>query len=168
MVDHESFIQYAVSNDKAPMGDLQISDDRYECTCSECRANRELKDMMKFNYDDVKPDAAFEDDQYIICPPRFLGYSMREKKWVQMPVTRVETIKNKIMMNAFEKLIMDKDPKELIKNLVDNHEKRKVSDNGGKVGPDDWFEGKGGGLVILLHGEYTFYLAPAHDLRSYW
>ncbi|KAL4733400.1 P-loop containing nucleoside triphosphate hydrolase protein [Aspergillus similis] len=152
MVDHKSFIQYAAFNDIAPMGDLEISDDRYECTCSECRANRELKNMMKFNYDDVKPDAAFEDDQYIICPPRFLGYSMREKKWVQMPVNRVEKIKNKIKMNAFEKLIMDKDPKELIKNLVANHEKRKVSDNGTKVRPDDWFEGKGGGLVILLHG----------------
>ncbi|KAL5045853.1 hypothetical protein BDW71DRAFT_182934 [Aspergillus fruticulosus] len=152
IVDHKSFIQYAAPNDIAPMGDLEISDNRYECTCSECRANRELKGMMKFNYDNVKPDAKFEDDQYIICPARFLGYSMREKKWIQMPVNRVEKIRNKIKMNAFEKLIMDKDPKELIKNLVANHEKRKVSDSGGKVGPDDWLEGKGGGLVILLHG----------------
>ncbi|PYI10656.1 P-loop containing nucleoside triphosphate hydrolase protein [Aspergillus sclerotiicarbonarius CBS 121057] len=152
IVDHRSFIQYAAADDIAPMGDLEITDNVYECTCSECRKSRELKNMMKFNYDDVAAADDFDEDQFIICPARFLGYSMKSKKWVQMPVDCVHEIKQKIRMDAFDKLIMEETSKKLIKSLVANHEKKKKAEDGGKGGNDDWFEGKGGGLVILLHG----------------
>ncbi|OOF90581.1 hypothetical protein ASPCADRAFT_510750 [Aspergillus carbonarius ITEM 5010] len=152
IVDHRSFIQYAAADDIAPMGDLEITDNAYECTCSECRKSRELKNMMKFNYDDVQATDDFDEDQFIICPARFLGYSMKSKRWVQMPVDCVHEIKQKIRMDAFDKLIMEETSKKLIKSLVANHEKKKKAEDGGKVGNDDWFEGKGGGLVILLHG----------------
>jgi hypothetical protein len=135
------------------MGVFEISDDRYECTCSECRKSRALKNAMKFNYDDVKATDEFEDDQYIICPARFLGYIMSSKSWAQMSVDSVHEIKQKIKMDAFEKLIMDQDAKKLIKSLVGNHEKKKpMADDEENTSRDDWFEGKGSGLVILLHG----------------
>ena len=111
--------------------------------------------MMKFNYDAVKPDEDFEDDQFIICPARFLGYIMSSKAWAQMPVDCVHKIKQKVKVDAFENLIMEPDAKKLIKGLVGNHEKKKISaydeDNAGR---EDWIEGKGRGLVILLHGEF--------------
>jgi redox-regulated HSP33 family molecular chaperone len=139
------------------MGAFEMSPDMYECTCSDCRKSRALKNMMKFNYDNIKADSDFEDDQYIICPARFLGYVMSSKSWAQMPVDSVNEIKQKIKVDAFEKLIMDEDAKQLIRGLVANHEKKKISvDSGENASRDDWLEGKGRGLVILLHGRYSY------------
>ncbi|KAL3440015.1 P-loop containing nucleoside triphosphate hydrolase protein [Aspergillus insuetus] len=135
------------------MGALEISDDWCECICSECRKSDKLKALMKSHFDNVGPTNEFDDDQYVICPPRFLGYGMqRKKKWIQMPANGVQEYKDKIKTNAFEKLILEQNQKELIKSLVANHEKKKLRRDGKRAGADDWIEGKGGGLVILLHG----------------
>jgi hypothetical protein len=64
----------------------------------------------------------------------------------------VQEYKDKIKTNAFEKLILEQNQKELIKSLVANHEKKKLRKDGKRAGADDRIEGKGGGLVILLHG----------------
>ncbi|KAI9711042.1 MAG: hypothetical protein M1820_002480 [Bogoriella megaspora] len=152
IVDHKSYIQ--CSEDRcARMGAFALSDDVDECTCSICMKSRALKNMMKFGYDNVKGNKEFEDDQYIICPARFLGYIMGSKAWAQMPVDCVTQIKQKVKLDAFENLIMDKNAKILIKGLVGNHEKKKLASGDGKTkGREDWIEGKGKGLVILLHG----------------
>ncbi|KAF2107678.1 aaa family ATPase [Lophiotrema nucula] len=108
---------------------------------------------MKFNYDGIKPNQDFENDQYIICPARLLGYVMSTKAWAQMPVACIHEIKQKIKVDAFSNLILDPQAKNLIKSLVGNHEKKKqASDSGELAGREDWIEGKGRGLVILLHG----------------
>jgi hypothetical protein len=80
-MDHMSFKENTVGdNVSAPMGALGISDDWWECTCSECRKSDELKVLMKSHYDNVGPNDEFDDDQDVICPPRFFGYSMQRKK----------------------------------------------------------------------------------------
>lgn len=152
IVDHKSFLQCGDAGCGA-MGVFELSDDRYECTCSDCMKSRSLKNMMKFDYDGVKSNQEFEDDQYIICPARFLGYVMGTKAWAQMPVVNVHEIKQKIKVDAFANLILEKQAKNLIKSLVGNHEKKKASAEGEDgVVREDWIEGKGRGLVILLHG----------------
>ncbi|KAF1995976.1 P-loop containing nucleoside triphosphate hydrolase protein [Amniculicola lignicola CBS 123094] len=152
IVDHRSFLD---SSEVAcgAMGQFEISDDRYECTCSECMKSRSLKNMMKFGYDNRKASEPFEDDQYIICPARFLGYIMGTKAWAQMPVKYVHEIKKKVKVDAFDNLILDRQAKALIRSLVGNHEKKKSHGDGENGGfREDWIEGKGRGLVILLHG----------------
>jgi hypothetical protein len=139
------------------MGTFEISSDKYECTCSDCRMSEALNNVMKFSYDNVEAADNFEDDQYIICPARFLGYVMGSKSWAQMLVDSVHEIKQKIKMDAFEKLIMEKDAKKLIQSLVANHKKKILVDDGENASRDDWFEGKGRGLVVLLHGRYSRY-----------
>jgi hypothetical protein len=152
IVDHMSFLQCGDAGGGA-MGVFELSDDRYECTCSECMKSRSLKNMMKFDYDGVKSSQEFEDDQYVICPARFLGYVMDTKAWAQMPVANVHEIKQKIKVDAFANLILEKQAKNLIKSLIGNHEKKKSSAEGGDgVVREDWIDGKGRGLVILLHG----------------
>lgn len=152
IVDHLSFIQCGDVGGGA-MGAFELSDDSWECTCSDCMKSRSLKSMMKFHYDGVKPGDDFEEDQLVICPARFLGYVMGTKAWAQMPVNSVQEIKQKIKVDAFSNLILEQNAKTLIKSLVGNHEKKKQSTDGGKgVLREDWIEGKGRGLVILLHG----------------
>jgi len=152
-VDHKSYLEIAPGGNRS-MGGFAISDDTYECRCSVCMKSKELKSLLKLDYDDVKGDKPFwEDDQYIICPARFLGYVLSSKSWAQMPVTCVEEIKHKIRQSAFDNLILENDAKTLVKCLVANHEKKKSSGDGDESGnKEDWIEGKGRGLVILLHG----------------
>jgi hypothetical protein len=148
-----SFIENTVSNDvPPPMGAMEVSDDWLECACSECRKSDELKALMKNHYDNAGPNDVFDDDQYVLCPPRFLGHSMQRKRWIQIPVNEVQEFEKRIRTNEFGKLILEHNQKQLIKSLVANHEKKKILENCERAGADDWIEGKGGGLVILLHG----------------
>lgn len=154
-MDHKSFLQYCQTDYSAicPMGDLQVISDAAECSCSECMQNVLLKRRMRVDYDHINKSQKFEDDQYIICPPRFLGYVMHEKLWAQLMVDYTNIIKEKVKEDAFEKLIMDPNIKNLIKGLVGNHEKKKKKDEFGNDSVlEDIVEGKGKGLVILLHG----------------
>jgi hypothetical protein len=121
-----------------------------------------LGDRLKSYYDDIGPDdsgewPAFEDIQLIICPPRVQGYALDKKSWVQMLVDKVEVIKEKKDETAFSQLRLPDDPdgkmKTLIHSLVQYHASASMDKRTGVPGQlKDLVEGKGQGLVILLHG----------------
>lgn len=114
--------------------------------------------MLKFNFDKQAPDAEFEPLQYMMCPPRVLGYVIERKMWAQLRVNDVQPVKNENAGDTFDKkLQLEEDTKELIKNLVATHEQGKEMKNGKRTkGIQDVVQGKGDGLVILLHGEPKF------------
>lgn len=114
--------------------------------------------MLKFNFDKQAPDAEFEPFQYMMCPPRVLGYVIERKMWAQLRVDDVQPVKNENAGDTFDKkLQLEEDTKELIKNLVATHEQGKEMKNGKRTkGIQDVVQGKGDGLVILLHGEHKF------------
>ncbi|KAA6410582.1 MAG: hypothetical protein FRX48_06004 [Lasallia pustulata] len=153
MIDFLSYFQYA---DKvARLGDLKpTSDDDDECGCPTCRGNKELSDLLKFNFDEQKKEDDFEDLQYMICPPRVLGYVIERKMWAQLQVDEVKDVKNENASDTFDnKLQLEDDTKDIIKNLVTSHEQGKEEKNGKRTkGIQDFVQGKGDGLVILLHG----------------
>ena len=94
----------------------------------------------------------------MICQPRLRAYALAKKTWVQLDVNSVQTVQEGKVENALDHLCLADDEdthstKRMIRSLVLAHtlrgeEKRRET-------PDqlqDFVEGKGRGLVILLHG----------------
>ena len=130
------------------MGDIKFVEDEGTCQCTLCAANMALRASQKPHYGHAKNTDSFEDTQYLICPPRVLGYHLNGKRWVELDVNLVSEIENLTDASSFRRLELNPVQKELIKKLVKNHA------SGTEKLPfmRDLMKGKGNGLVILLHG----------------
>lgn len=99
----------------------------------------------------------WEDEQYLICPPRVLGYILRDKQWAQLQVTLLSPVPQDDKTNAWNSRLQlaDKDTKALLFNLVRSHASTNFmnNDEGKALEVDDIVPGKGKGLVILLYGK---------------
>lgn len=155
MVDFNSYLQHCPSFKLfPPIGDLEfIEDDDGTCKCNMCMANERLRENQKLHYDHAKGHDSWEDVQYLICPPRVLGYHLKSKRWVELDVELVTPIKNLMDSSSFKSLELPKTKKTLIEQLVRCHASGK---NNKDRSMTDLMQGKGNGLVILLHGRYTF------------
>lgn len=160
MVDFESYLRHG-PNEPIPMGELIIKDedDDDECRCPKCRDDGGPKDNQRYDWDGVDEKACFQDDQYLICPPRVLGYHLMEKKWVELLVDNLQDIDNHRDTSAFDKLQLAPKQKKLIRELVQSHTNDKThSAQSPRRQMEDLTKGKGEGLVILLHGEFSLSL----------
>ncbi|MCJ1290409.1 hypothetical protein MMC34_001947 [Xylographa carneopallida] len=149
MVDFGSYVQHGPPYDYNPhMGDIKFVEDEGTCQCTLCAANMALRASQKPHYGHAKNTDSFEDTQYLICPPRVLGYHLNGKRWVELDVNLVSEIENLTDASSFRRLELNPVQKELIKKLVKNHA------SGTEKLPfmRDLMKGKGNGLVILLHG----------------
>jgi len=155
MVDFSSYLQHCPSSAEfPPIGDLKfIEDDNGTCSCGTCMANDRLRDNQKLHYDRAKGNSIWEDTQYLICPPRVLGYHLKSKRWVELNVELVRSIQNLRHLAPFQKLQLPRQKKELILQLVECHASGKDGKNRSMT---DLMRGKGNGLVILLHGIHFF------------
>ena len=78
MVDFESYFRYGLSI--VCVGILTPISNTAECTCTICRNNEKLKVIYRTRFDDeTLQKGEWEDEQYMLCPPRVLGYVLREK-----------------------------------------------------------------------------------------
>ncbi|GAW18962.1 hypothetical protein ANO14919_084460 [Xylariales sp. No.14919] len=90
---------------------------------------------------DEPPDEKFE----FLLPATIKGFNMRRKKWYDLVPERVREVEwNK---GAFQKVVMNSKAKDLIQALVSNQLAVEASTPGA-----DLIEGKGNGLILLLHG----------------
>ncbi|KAL8909780.1 MAG: hypothetical protein Q9171_004926 [Xanthocarpia ochracea] len=88
-----------------------------------------------------------EDDEYELLPPRVLAYVPVKRLFVQLAVECVKPIDNTNKEQVWkDDLILDEKKKHVIRTLVENH--ANLADQ--RV--PDIVEGKGNGLVMLLHG----------------
>lgn len=151
MVDFSSYLQHGPPFAKfPPMGEVKfLEDDDGTCKCGTCVSNDKLRENQKLHYDRVKPDDQWEEIQFLICPPRVLGYHLKGKIWVELDVEKVAGIKNLKDSTSFESLELAKGQKSLIKQLVACHASGKDNKDRSMT---DLMQGKGNGLVILLHG----------------
>jgi hypothetical protein len=119
------------------------------CNCLLCLSDEDKRWVESF----PASDDSFSDKLWLL-PPRVLGYALDTRKWAQfsvkglvpVPTDRADALFDDELV--FPNELEDEDKKGLIKALVCNHDKR-------PEGPDlltDGIEGKGLGLVILLHG----------------
>ncbi|KAL2799686.1 P-loop containing nucleoside triphosphate hydrolase protein [Aspergillus keveii] len=84
------------------------------------------------------PDQPFQ----ILLPATIPGFGFHDKKWISFPVEEILDIQWN--SEAFNHLVLKHTKKELIKALVAKH--TAASDT------SDVIEGKGNGLILLLHG----------------
>lgn len=105
----------------------------------------------------------WEDEQYLLCPPRVLGYILKEKQWAQLQVNLIQDIPDKgdpdDAWNSRLRLADGDRTKNMLLDLVSSHisssKTEEASERGLEV--DDIIPGKGKGLVILLYGTFLFY-----------
>lgn len=94
MVDYDSYFQYGPAD--ARNGALEPSNADPPCDCSDCQTNTGLAKRSRAWLDDPKTSAAKEwkDEQYLLCPPRVLGYILKEKRWAQLQVTHLDDLRS--------------------------------------------------------------------------
>ncbi|KAH7333227.1 P-loop containing nucleoside triphosphate hydrolase protein [Rhexocercosporidium sp. MPI-PUGE-AT-0058] len=121
-----------------------------ECPCDTCQKNSITKNWLKkiLHYTPEKSRDEFTDSnsRLLLCPPKVLGYSLKLGCWGQFSVDNIRIIdlSGATVSESFDQgLELDEDNKQLLLGVVRNHEEAPFS---------DVVEGKGRGLVILLHG----------------
>ncbi|KAI8180184.1 hypothetical protein K4K52_013036 [Colletotrichum sp. SAR 10_76] len=172
MVDYDAFSQYGGADGRN--GGLKPSLGGTGCGCSDCQGNDRLSQRYRTKFDDrkfVRTNSIWDDEQYLICPPRVLGYILQQKQWAQLQVTQLRFLGAEDEGNAWEsrlKLADDIDNKKIKggkkdeikrgkKDLVGSHasttaRKNHFDEDDHKLEVNDIITGKGKGLVILLYG----------------
>lgn len=89
---------------------------------------------------------AEDDEDLILLPPTLYGYSFVAKAWGEILVEHLSPIP--FQPQIFNHLVLRDDYKNMIRSLVDAHAGR-----GESALLTDVVTGKGGGLVIVLHGK---------------
>lgn len=91
-----------------------------------------------------KPLPVFTDEEYLIASPVVLGFAFGEKLWLEFTVSGIK----EIVWNdgAYESLVLENNTKDIVKALVESHKYNAAESI------DDVIQGKGKGLVAVLHG----------------
>ncbi|KAL6407257.1 hypothetical protein AUP68_10086 [Ilyonectria robusta] len=128
--------------------EIQVSNARYMIDMETYRElhglnqNEEVRpesDLDKGSMDQKDPP---EDPFLLLLPAKVRGYGLHDKKWRIIFIKHLHEIQwNK---KAFEQLVLDPHKKELVEAMVRIHLSSSMS--------PDMIEGKGKGLIILLHG----------------
>jgi hypothetical protein len=149
MVDFTSYFRHGPGFSK--IGELPIMDDLHDCQCPICSENEATKTLFKPHYDGCSGSSteSWEDVQLMLCPPRVLGYVLKEKRWAQLAVTNLDFVKDEPTDGIMKDLYLaGKDDgrakKDFLMGLVRHH---------GELELKDLVPGKGEGLVFLLYGE---------------
>ena len=98
---------------------------------------------------DLEAPLDAENENFLVFPPRVLGYATREKVWGQFDLKSMKEPFGKQPDKFNDNLQLDPKYKRLIKALVQSHE---LSNTTVGTHIEDVVEEKGKGLVLLLHG----------------
>ncbi|KAF8858487.1 hypothetical protein BDZ45DRAFT_591107 [Acephala macrosclerotiorum] len=106
--------------------------------------SKKAKEDGEVKEDDKKELPTFTDEEYLIASPVVLGFAFTEKLWLEFTVSGVKDI----VWNegAYESLVLEDNTKEIVKALVESHKYHPAESI------DDVIQGKGKGLVAVLHG----------------
>ncbi|KAJ5902309.1 P-loop containing nucleoside triphosphate hydrolase protein [Penicillium taxi] len=155
IVDYLSYFEYGSSN--ARNGGLEPSLMDPPCACSDCRNNEELATKYRESFDYNPQKKILDEEQYLLFPPRVLGYILKEKEWAQLQVTLIKDIPKNNFSDAWHSRLQlaDDGTKSLLYDLVKSHTSsvsQSASQGERGLEVDDIIPGKGKGLVILLYG----------------
>lgn len=94
--------------------------------------------------DGKKELPVFTDEEYLIASPVVLGFAFAEKLWLEFTVSGIKDI----VWNegAYDSLVLEDNTKDIVKALVESHKYHPAESI------DDVIQGKGKGLVAVLHG----------------
>ncbi|KAI9819345.1 MAG: hypothetical protein M1832_004050 [Thelocarpon impressellum] len=100
--------------------------------------------LDKLDGDEGKRERAFSDDELLLASPVVLGFAFGEKLWLEFAVSGIREIEwNE---GAFRSLVLPENQKSIVKALVESHTFHAAQNI------DDVIQGKGRGLVAVLHG----------------
>ncbi|KAF4183460.1 hypothetical protein CNMCM8927_004957 [Aspergillus lentulus] len=102
--------------------------------------------IQKEKMDDVQDpsDREFTEEELLIASPVVLGFAFSEKLWLEFSISGISDIDwNE---DAFDSLVLPDNQKSIVKALVESHTFRAAQNI------DDVIQGKGKGLVAVLHG----------------
>lgn len=152
MVDFDSYFRYGPA--KPRLGSEVLSVDSTECQCLECQKVPAWNTVYRNRFDKEEHQENWEEEQYMLCPPRVLGYILHEKQWVQLQVTGLREIPKEHLDQSWDrvKLVDGEETKKMILNLVKGHGTGDSKDDESSLVVDDIVAKKGKGLVILLYG----------------
>jgi DNA polymerase III delta prime subunit len=93
---------------------------------------------------DVETGRVFTEEELLIASPVVLGFAFSEKAWLEFSLSGIREIEwNE---RAYESLVLPKNQKHVVKALVSSHKFHAAETI------DDVVQGKGRGLVFVLHG----------------
>lgn len=90
-------------------------------------------------------------DQTILLPPQVYGFVLRTRRWATFDIDKLEMPD---FGTGWEDLVLKPEIKETVLALVENHQRPRDSPSRTHgILSVDLIQGKGRGLIILLHGE---------------
>ncbi|KAI1172358.1 P-loop containing nucleoside triphosphate hydrolase protein [Nemania sp. FL0916] len=116
---------------------------------------QERKDFKASNRSLLDPQwkvEALTDDHKRLLPPRIYGFVLRTRKWATFDIDLIREVR---YTKGWNRLVIDKLTKDTILALVETHQNSDNVNlsNGNDASSVDLVQGKGKGLIILLHGE---------------
>lgn len=154
MVDYDAYFRYGPSSVR--VGSIVAYGEREECLCEDCQRHEVLKATYRSKFDDEQYQKGdWDDEQYILCPPRVLGYILHENQWAQLQVDKLTAIPYIEENNSWSTRLQLADgskTKNMILGLVNGHGTTKSAEKN-RLEVDDIVANKGKGLVILLYGK---------------
>ena len=104
------------------------------------------ENIDKLSGDNDSDRREFSEEELLIASPVVLGFAFSEKMWLEFTVSGIHEIDwNE---GAFDSLVLPEKQKSIVKALVQSH----TSEAQEKKNIDDVIQGKGKGLVAVLHG----------------
>lgn len=119
------------------------------------KQRREFRENKKELLDLIDDEESLTDEHRILLPPKVHGFVLRTRKWATFDISLIELPDYK---SGWLQLVIDEDTKQTVQALVDNHERpgpdsESSTQRNDHVLPSvDLVQGKGRGLIILLHG----------------
>ncbi|KAF4454678.1 hypothetical protein F53441_2756 [Fusarium austroafricanum] len=121
-----------------------LIEDRPENTELDELPSKNLEGDGGGDVDEEVDDVDLTEEDYLIASPVVLGFSFSEKQWLELAVSCIREIKwNE---KAWDSLVLEDGTKDLIKALVKSRKYHAANTI------DDVIQGKGKGLVTVLHG----------------
>ena len=146
-MDYRAWNRWGPGDEIPNMGDATASPLDANAWLTSKIYERRLHSIAEKEFEERSKKGQLSDDEYALLPPRLLGYIPVKRIFAQLAVKHLSAIENKDKDQVWNSdLVLNQDKKNIIRTLVENH-----AQMAHKRTPD-LVEGKGNGLVILLHG----------------
>lgn len=119
----------------------------------DAKARKAFRDSKPSLLESVDNPDQLTSDHKMLLPPCVYGFVLRTRKWATFDI---DLISPPEYASGWDQLVINKETKNTVLALVNNHERPRDSvgsELNGVLSSVDLVQGKGKGLIILLHGE---------------
>lgn len=116
----------------------------------------DFRESHKRLFDFIDDEGQLTPEHMVLLPPKVHGFVLRTRKWATFTI---DLISHPDYTSGWKDLVIDEDTKKTVLALVANHERPGPESNtparhiNHVLSSVDLVQGKGRGLIILLHGE---------------